>query len=56
MRFEVGVVNEIECRPDNTDEAWFRGTKKDTQEHLLHILVFSSSPLGDQRDAFFEMS
>ena len=48
MRFKVGVVNEIECRPDNADETWFCGTKKDAQEHLLHILVFSSGPLGDQ--------
>ena len=42
-------------RPGSDDETRFRWTSRNTKEHFLHILVFGTSPLRDEGDAFLEM-
>jgi hypothetical protein len=56
VKLEVCIVNEIKGCVDDVNQSWFCWTSKNAQEDLLHVLVLSTNPLGDQQNTFLEMS
>ena len=55
MIFKMCIVNEIQCCADDTDKSRISLASKNTKKNLLHILVFGSSPLRYEGDAFLEV-
>ena len=56
MVFKVCIINKIECRVDNMNKAWFGLASENTEKHLLHVLVFGSSPLCYKGVSFLEVA
>ena len=45
MGLKVSIIDEIQDAAYSADDSWVGGTSKDCKKNLLHVFVFSSSPL-----------
>ena len=48
VSFKVGIVNEIQDSSDSVQDGQIHCSSKNTEKHLLHVLVLGSCPLSCQ--------